>query len=119
MVDALTLQGLGTAPDDVGPSLQHPSVDALLMGAGSIGGAAVYAVARTPRLAGRLDVIDRETLEARNALKALLAREADVTARASKAQVAALELAHLPALAVNGEAVTLAQWVAGRPTERP
>lgn len=116
---ALTLQGLGTAPDHVGPSLQHPSVDALLMGAGSIGGAAVYAVARTPRLAGRLDVIDPETLEARNALKALLAREADVTAGASKAQVAAQELAHLPALAVNGEAVTLAQWVAGRPAERP
>jgi molybdopterin/thiamine biosynthesis adenylyltransferase len=116
---ALTLQALDAAPDDVGPSLQQSFVDALLMGAGSIGGAAVYTVARTPRLAGRLDVIDPETLEARNALKALVARQADVTAGASKAQVAARELAHLPALAVNGETGTLAQWVAARPAERP
>lgn len=116
---ALTLQALDAAPDDVGPSLQQPSVDALLMGAGSIGGATVYALARTQRLAGSLDVIDPETLEARNALKALLARQADVTAGASKAQVAARELAHLSALAVNGEPVTLAQWVAARPAGRP
>lgn len=116
---ALTVQPLDAAPDDVGPSLRQPCIDALLMGAGSIGGAAIYALARTPQLAGRLEVIDPETLEARNALKALLARQADVTAGASKAQVAARELTHLTGLTVHAEAVTLAQWVAARPADRP
>ena len=94
---ALTLQALNAAPDDVGPSLQEPTIDALLMGAGSIGGATVYALARTPRLTGSLEVIDPETLETRNALKALLARQADVTAAAPKAQVAARSWVICPA----------------------
>lgn len=116
---ALTLQPSDAAPEDVGPPLQQPAVEALLMGAGSIGGATIYALARTPHLSGHLDVIDPETLEARNALKALLARQADVAAGAPKAAVAARELAHLPGLTVHAETVTLAQWVAARPANRP
>ncbi|MGH2899990.1 MAG: ThiF family adenylyltransferase, partial [Solirubrobacteraceae bacterium] len=117
--NALTLQPLDTAPEHVGPSLHAPAIDALLMGAGSIGGATVYALARTPDVTGRLDIIDPQTLEARNALKALLARHQDVTAGASKAHVAARELAGLAGLTVNPEPVTLAQWVAARPADQP
>jgi molybdopterin/thiamine biosynthesis adenylyltransferase len=108
-------------PEEVGewPALAEPRVEALLMGAGSIGGASAYTLARVPRLAGKLPIIDFDALEARNSRKALLARRADIERGAGKAEVAAAELEYLIGLdapTVNG---TLAAHVAARAASEP
>lgn len=114
---ALTYHAAGE--DEIGPSLARVTLDALLMGAGSIGGASVYAFARAPELAGWLAICDPQLLEARNARKALLAQQAHIQAQRTKVDVAAEELAHITALTVEGHIGTLAEWVAGRPADQP
>ena len=68
---------------------------ALMVGAGSVGGAAVYLFARTPALTGRLAIVDPQRLEAHNFDRALLATAADVADEGPKVEVAATALAHL------------------------
>lgn len=101
------------------PELSVLRVEALLMGAGSIGGAAAYALARVPGLGGRLAIVDFDRLEERNSRKALLARATDIAAHREKAIVAAKELAHLADLDPIPFEGTLADYVAARPAEEP
>jgi hypothetical protein len=115
---ALTLAPVD-GPNGDNPPLDDPVIDALLMGAGSIGGATSYAFARVPRLSGTLVVVDPQRLEDRNSLKALLARRDDINASARKIDVAHAELAHLVGLHVDPIEGTLAQYVASRPREQP
>jgi hypothetical protein len=115
---ALTL-GPVDGPDGDNPPLDNPVIEALLMGAGSIGGAASYAFARVPGLAGKLIIVDPQCLEERNSLKALLARRDDIQTAARKIDVAKAELAHLSDLHVDPVEGTLAQFVAAQPADRP
>lgn len=91
---------------------------AVQAGAGSIGGAAVYSFARTPGLEGRLNVVDPQSLEARNFDRALLAT-AEVSAREEpKADVAVAALAHLSGLDAHAHVTDLAGFMASRPREQ-
>jgi molybdopterin/thiamine biosynthesis adenylyltransferase len=105
--------------DEIGPSLASVTLDALLMGAGSIGGASVYALARVPAMRGRFAICDPQVLEPRNARKALLARQWDIQAQRRKVDVAADELAHITPLTVERHIGTLAEWAAARPADQP
>jgi molybdopterin/thiamine biosynthesis adenylyltransferase len=96
-----------------------PCVDAVLMGAGSIGGATAYALARVPGLIGRLYVVDPDALEEPNSRKALLARRHDIAGAREKQEVAKAELDHHAHLHVTGHRASLAQFVAARPHNDP
>lgn len=101
-------------PDPAGPE----SIDALLVGAGSIGGAAVYLLAHTPHLSGVLEVADPEVLEEHNPDRALLATRALAAEHAVKAGVAVATLAHHTALRATPHQRRLAALVAERPREQ-
>lgn len=90
-------------------------LDAVLVGAGSIGGAAVYTLAHTPGLAGSLVVADPQTLEPRNLDRALLATTSDTALSRPKVEVAHDALAHQPALAMTPWQGSVEDWVASRP----
>jgi molybdopterin/thiamine biosynthesis adenylyltransferase len=100
------------------PPLRDPTVHALLMGAGSIGGSCVYALARVPGLEGLLGLIDFDRLEDDNSRKALLARREAIGTREEKVRVAALELAHLD-LDAPCHPESLAQYVAAQAASEP
>jgi molybdopterin/thiamine biosynthesis adenylyltransferase len=100
------------------PRLLDPTVHALLMGAGSIGGACVYALARVPSLDGMLGLIDFDRLEEDNSRKALLARRKGIEACEEKVVVAARELDHLD-LEAPCHPETLADYVASREADEP
>lgn len=93
-------------------------IEALLVGAGSIGGAAVYLLANTPDLRGALDIVDPETLDEHNPDRALLATKAAAEAHAVKAEVAVGALAHHSELSANPHKERVAAFVAGRPREQ-
>lgn len=102
-----------------GPALADPRIDALLMGAGSIGGAATYALARVPGLGGSFPIVDLDALEAKNSRKALLARRPEIDRGAAKAEVAVAELAHLGELDSAAHGQSLGDYVAARPASEP
>jgi hypothetical protein len=87
---------------------------AVLAGAGSIGGAAAYAFARVPNLAGELSVVDPQSYDENNPDRALLTTNAVVAAEAEKASHVAQVLSHLP-LDVDPYRGTIEEWVASRP----
>lgn len=96
-----------------------PYVDAVLAGAGSVGGAAIYLLARTPRLQGRLDIADPQSLEPTNPDRAILAT-APVSAREeAKADVAVESLRHLDGLTAQPHVTDLGGFLASRPREQP
>jgi hypothetical protein len=100
------------------PELPVPTrLDAVLVGAGSIGGAAAYLFGRTPRLDGELDIVDPQPLEERNPDRALLATQAAAAAGEVKALLAASALDHLP-LTARPHQMTIAEFVAARPREQ-
>jgi hypothetical protein len=103
----------------VDPELPVPMrLEAVLVGAGSIGGAAAYLFGRTPAVEGELDIVDPQPLEERNPDRALLATQAAAAAGEVKAVLAAAALDHLP-LAVRPHQMTMAEFVAARPREQP
>ena len=108
-------------PAEVGgwPVLAGPRVEALLMGAGSIGGATAYTLARVPGLTGQLPIVDFDALEAKNSRKALLARRADIEREAPKTEVAIAELEHLGGFDASAVDGTLATYVAARAANEP
>ena len=95
----------------------HPALDAVLVGAGSIGGAATFSFARTVDLRGRLDVVDPQCLEAGNFDRAILAPRALSDAEPAKVQVAVDALSHLASLDAVPHEKTVADFVASRPRE--
>lgn len=120
---ALTYQG-SADPIDEGhagsASAWHDTrLNALLGGAGSVGGATAYAFARTPSLTGRLVIADPQRLETKNLDRALLATAGATASEAWKADVAAEALSHLRGLEVVGIHGTVAEWVAGQPQATP
>jgi hypothetical protein len=111
---ALTLEGSDRPfkPVDLPPPRR---LDAVLGGAGSIGGAASYAFAYVPELGGELDVVDPQAYEPHNPDRAILATEALSAAGAEKAQSVADALAHIGRLTVHPHCETFQEWVASRP----
>lgn len=92
-------------------------VGAVLVGAGSVGGAVAYLLGRCQAVRGRVDVVDPQNLEEPNFVRALLASRADSAAGLAKVDAVAAALAHLPDLEVAGHAVTMAEYIADRPRE--
>ena len=95
------------------------AVEAVLVGAGSIGGAGLYLLARVPGLAGELDIVDDDALAEHNPDRAILATEELAAAGAIKVDVAADALAHHDALTVHPHRKRFEQFVAERPREAP
>ena len=113
---ALTLEA-GDDPIDE-PDLPPPTqLNAVLVGAGSIGGAAAYLFANTPELVGELDVVDSDALQEHNPVRAILATETLARAGALKVAVVDDALVHLPGLDVRPHEVRFETFVAGRPRE--
>lgn len=108
-----------TTPLDEPDLVFEPWLEAALVGAGSVGGAAVYAFARTPGMRGNLDVIDPQALEAGNLDRALLATAERSAAEEAKVTVAEQALAHMPDLQVAPCQATVGMWLAERPREAP
>jgi hypothetical protein len=83
-------------------TLHASTIDAVLVGAGSVGGAAVYTLRYLPQLSGRLAMVDPQRLEPHNPDRALLATAAAAAAESRKVDVAARALAHHePGLSVS------------------
>jgi hypothetical protein len=93
-----------------------PRLDAVLVGAGSVGGAGIYSFARTRGLVGQLEVVDPQTLTDTNPDRALLATAQVSAAGNAKADVAEAALEHLE-LVAEGHAMTVDQFVATRRSE--
>ena len=85
-------------------------IEALLVGAGSIGGAAIYAFAQSPGLRGSVTIVDPEQLEPHNVDRAILATATDVNNEAAKVTVAKDALAHHGSLLVQAHALTVDQY---------
>lgn len=101
-----------------GEHLPAPAhLDALLVGAGSVGGAATHVFACTPDLAGALEICDPQILEGRNYVKALLADRESAQAATEKAALAAAALDHQP-LTATPHKKTIEELVGSRPRER-
>jgi hypothetical protein len=100
------------------PELPPASVvEAVLVGAGSIGGAATYLLARTPGLRGRLDIVDDDTLKEHNPDRAILATEQLARAGAVKVEVAREALAHHQGLDAGPHKLRFEEFVASRPRD--
>lgn len=102
-------------PDEAAATGAAPLLHAVLVGAGSIGGATAYALAHTPGLAGTLVVADPQRLEEKNLDRALLATATVAAAEPFKADVVKAALAHHGALEVTAWPKRLEEWVASRP----
>lgn len=93
-------------PDMIGP------LDLLLVGAGSIGGAAALAMRFEAALAGSLIVCDPQNLEGTNPYRAIGATAAAAAAARPKAAEVAAALAHHDQLCVDDQALDIADWEA-------
>lgn len=104
-VDPLT----DPAPPEIGP------LEALLIGAGSVGGAAIYAFAYEPRLRGRLDACDPQPLDDTNPYRAILATAEAAKCESLKSDEVHTALTHHPDLIVRAMSMTITDWEATHP----
>src|SRR5204863_7865426 len=88
------------------------ALDAVLVGAGSIGGAATYAFAHVPDLAGKLVLVDPQGLEKRNPVRAILAHPDAAAVGAAKVVVAKDALAHHEGLTVVTRQMLISEYQA-------
>jgi hypothetical protein len=88
-------------------------IEALQVGAGSLGGALDYALARCGKLTGDLAIVDPQLLEDDNAYRAILAPRPAAEAGEEKAPLAAHALAHT-GLTVVGERNDVRNFIAAR-----
>lgn len=112
---ALTYSASEAPLPDGAVTSSAPELHAVLVGAGSVGGAAVYALAHTPGLAGTLVVTDPQRLEDKNLDRALLATASLAAAEPFKVDVVKDALAHHGALQVTPWPQRLEEWVVSRP----
>lgn len=97
------------------PDLPVPvELAAVLVGAGSVGGAAAYLFARMPGLTGELDVVDDDCLREHNPGRALLATKQLADQEAVKVEVVEGALAHLTDLDVRPHKKRFEDFVAER-----
>lgn len=99
-------------------SLIDNDLDVLLVGAGAVGQAMVYALGMLPALRGRFHAVDHETIDANNFERYVLASQE--TLKAAKAEHAIRHLAErFPLLDVHANTPTppAARWVVMEPPE--
>lgn len=92
------------------PTPEAHHIDAVLVGAGSVGGACVYALAHTPNLSGTLIVVDAQKLEEHNVVRALLATADAANRGERKALVAQRALIHQASLDVTPVETTVTAY---------
>lgn len=92
-----------------------PTVDAVQVGAGSIGGAAAYALARVPGAEGQLVVVDPQDLEPHNHVRALLVSQTDSAAGRAKLDLVGEALRHHDALDVIPHKASVSDYHASLP----
>lgn len=115
---ALTYRSDTNPIDD--PATPEPtSIDAVLAGAGSVGGAAVYTFEHQPHLEGRLGAVDDQTVADENPYRALLATRTAAAQRDPKVDVVTGRLAHHHNLEVTGDQVRFAAFDAQRAEPGP
>lgn len=117
-VSALTHRSAPNPIDDpdVGPT---GALDALLVGGGSVGGAAAYTLAHEPEMAGHLTVCDREHLDDTNPYRSLLATAAAAAEQKAKVNEIKKALAHQHSLDVDAQPLTITEWEASNPATTP
>jgi len=94
------------------------ALDAVLVGAGSIGGAATYAFAHVPGLSGKLVLVDPQGLEERNPVRAILAHPDAAAVGAAKVDVAKEALAHHDGLTVVTRQMLISEYHASLDQEQ-
>jgi len=110
---ALTLEA-GSGPIDE-PDLPPPvEVVAVLVGAGSVGGATAYLFAHMPEFSGELDVVDDDCLRGHNPGRAILATKQLAAEEAAKVEVVESALAHQAGLDVRPHQKRFEDFVAER-----
>lgn len=115
---ALTFASSAEPIAEEGGPVLDPTVDAIQVGAGSVGGSCLYLLAQIRNLAGQLDVVDPQDLEPPNFVRALLAPRVLADGRVAKVTAAAEALAHLESLVVRPHQQTMAEFVAARPRDQ-
>lgn len=94
-----------------------PHVHAVQVGAGSIGGAAAYSLARVPEVKGQLIVVDPQDLESHNHVRALLVSQADSAAQRPKLDLVEEALQHHDDLDVVPHRMTVTDYHASLPRQ--
>ena len=115
---ALTYSSSGTPIDDPDAGAKG-LLDALLIGAGSIGGAAAYAIGYEPDVAGHLAVCDPQRLDKTNPFRSVLATAAAAAIGANKVDEITSALAHHGSLTVDAHTMTITDWEAEQPHPLP
>lgn len=90
-------------------------LDSLLVGAGSVGGAAGYTFAYEPDLTGRIGVCDPDHLDDTNPFRSMLATAAAAAANAAKVEEFAAALVHQTGLDVIDHQMSITDWEAEQP----
>ena len=93
------------------------SVDAVQVGAGSIGGAAVYSLARVPGAKGQLVVVDPQDLEPHNHVRALLVSQTDSASQRPKLDLVGEALGHHDGLDVVPHKGSITNYHASLPQD--
>lgn len=102
------------APLDIQRLEFKPELNAVLVGAGSVGGAALYALARLADLRGELTIVDPQSLAPHNLDRALLATAELSEREAVKVEVGHAALAHLAQLRVDARQARVNEFLASR-----
>ena len=117
-VSALTYRSAADPIDDPDPSVPG-ALDALLVGGGSVGGAAAYTLAHEPNVAGLLAVCDPQLLDDTNPYRSILATAAAAASHEAKVDEIKRALAHHRSLTVDPHRLTITEWEANHPSPRP
>jgi hypothetical protein len=102
-------------PDPVPPGI----LDAMLIGGGSVGGAAAYTFAHEPEVVGQLTVADPQRLEETNPYRSVLATATAATTYEAKVDEIKKALAHHHGLDVDAQPLTITDWEANNPAPKP
>lgn len=105
----------GTDPLDDPHADPVGDIDALLVGAGSVGGAAALCLAFQPNVAGHLDVCDPQRLETRNPYRAILATVDAASRGVEKVEEVRAQLRHHRGLDVAAHPMAITEWEATHP----
>jgi hypothetical protein len=108
-----------TIPEDNALITELPTAidigESFLVGLGAIGNSTVWALSRTPRLRGKLHLIDHEQIDLSNLQRYVLASQTDVGKSKTKLANEAFSKAHTKqALELETHALTWASYVANR-----
>lgn len=116
--NALTHQFGATSCNEVDEPLPRV-VEALLAGAGSLGGAVVFALSHVEGLQGSLTVVDPQPFEDHNAIRSVLCAAEQAIARESKAIVGEKALKRLLGDDVSSHVGTFQDYVCSLPQGTP